>query len=195
MVVKTNKAEEISNKLYPEEDGWETIQGLDNLFRPENIGDTVKGVYVKHESDVGINHSEVYTLEEENEEDPENPIIHVVYGTTDLNNKFERIDIGMEVGIVYKGEKPAKPPHKPFKMFEVKKRGFASEDDVDNSTMGDPEAVKRIDEICDALLLEDITPTEELIKARAKEWHLAKQEGYKNPKILAKIETQLNLRG
>ena len=119
----------------------------------------------------------------------------MVYGTTDLINKFEQIEIGQEVGIVYNGSKPSKPPNKPFKMFEVKVRGLASDDDVDNTTMGDPIAVKLIDEICDALLLEDATPTTELIKTRAKEWHIAKQEGFTNPNVLSKIEKQLNLRG
>ena len=181
-------------KQFKEEDGWETIPGMDDFWTYELIGDTVQGVYIEHESDVGVNHSEVYTLQQENEEDPETPIIHKIFGTTDLNNKFEQIKIGDEVGITFEGSKPSKPPKKPFKMFTVKKRTLANEEDADTS-MGDPVAVKCIDEITTNLIDEGMQPTQHLIEQKAKEYHLAREEGYTDPKILGRIERQLNFKG
>ena len=101
--------------------GWEEVKDPeDSIWRPEAIGDEISGIYLCKENDVGIYHSNKYTLETDNGEVD-------VFGSAVLDKKFDDIPIGYEVKIVYQGEKPSKPPKKPFKLFQVFKRSVKSE--------------------------------------------------------------------
>ena len=181
--------------VFPEKDGWKEIGTSDELWKPEAMGDHVTGKYIQKDEDVGVHHNNMYILHEENEEDLETPIVHKIIGTTDLDKKFQDVKIGTEIGIIYKGEKPSKPPHKPFKMFIVKKRTFENEDDEVENSLGDPVALKCINEITDDLITEDENVNEESILKRAKEYHINKESGYQDPKILGRIEKQLQHKG
>jgi hypothetical protein len=189
-------------EIFNEKDGWEKIMDMDAFWVPENIGDTVKGVYIQKEENVGRNHAEVFSLKENVEEG--DPVLHKIFGTVGLVKKFKEICIGEEVGIIYKGEKASTPPKKPFKQFDVFKRKFENEDEdennplsssPENNMLGDEMAIKWIDLITTDLLDEGIEPTEFKIKEKAKEYHLEKVEGLTDPKMLGRIEKQLQKKG
>lgn len=92
---------------------WEEIKDNDDVvWKPERIGDEISGKYIRKEEDVGVYHSNKYTLENENGEIE-------VFGSTVLDNKFKDVPLGHEVKIIYQGEKPSTPPKKPFKLFQV----------------------------------------------------------------------------
>jgi len=98
------------------DNGWKEIKDTeDSIWRPEAIGDEISGKYIRMEEDVGVYHSNKYTLENEKGEVE-------VFGSTVLYNKFKDIPLGCEVKIIYQGEKPSTPPKKPFKLFQVFKR-------------------------------------------------------------------------
>lgn len=72
---------------------------------------------------------------------------------------------------------------------------LVSDDVSQDNILGDPIAVKCIDEITEFLLDEGTEPTELKIKQKAKEFHIAGEEGYKDPQILVRIEKQLTHKG
>lgn len=80
------------------------------------IDEEIQGTYIKHRSNVGPNHSHVYRLENTDG-------CFDIWGTTGLNSRFNNkespIPIGSELIIIYKGERPSQPPHKPFKKFQI----------------------------------------------------------------------------
>jgi len=98
-----------------EKEGWEEIIVESQIWTPENIGDSIQGVYIEMKTNVGQWNKNRYTLELEKEE-------RYVYGTTDLDEKFKRIQIGDEVHIELKKCIKSRPPKKPFKVFQVFRR-------------------------------------------------------------------------
>jgi hypothetical protein len=186
-------SEEEFKKMFPEGEGWDQIPDMNEFWNPELEGDMVKGVYILKETNVGRNHSDVYTLKEENEEDATKPIIHKIFGTTDLMNKFQEIEIGTELAIRYNGSKPSTPPKKPFKMFDIR---FRKTDDTEgDSSLGDVLAIEWIDKITDDLLEEGVEPTERKILTKAKDYHVERIEGLTDPKMLVRIDNQLKKKG
>ena len=92
---------------------WKEIKdNEDVVWKPERIGEEISGKYIRKEEDVGVYHSNKYTLENENGEID-------VFGSTVLDSKFNDVPLGYEVKIIYQGEKPSTPPKKPFKLFQV----------------------------------------------------------------------------
>jgi hypothetical protein len=92
---------------------WKEIKDAEDVvWKPVRMGDEISGKYIRMEEDVGMYHSNKYTLETENGEVD-------VFGSTVLDNKFKDVPLGYEVKIVYQGEKPSAPPKKPFKSFQV----------------------------------------------------------------------------
>ncbi|MCE7697827.1 MAG: hypothetical protein K8E24_002985 [Methanobacterium paludis] len=115
-------------------EGWEEVNDVNSVWRPEATGEEIIGVYKSKETDVGQYKSNIYTLETDDGE-------REVYGSKGLDGKFADIPIGYEVRIVYKGEKPMAPPKKPFKMFQVFKRpGNGSSGSPQMMGKEDPEA-------------------------------------------------------
>jgi hypothetical protein len=95
---------------------WEEVKDPENnVWRPQVAGDEIIGIYLRKETDVGRYHTNKYTLETDDGEMD-------VFGSTVLDTKFKEVPLGYEVKIVYQGEKPSKPPRKPFKLFQVFKR-------------------------------------------------------------------------
>lgn len=92
--------------------GWEEVNDVNSVWRPEATGEEIIGIYKSKETDVGQYKSKIYTLETDEGEKE-------VYGSKGLDGKFVDIPIGYEVKIVYKGEKPMPAPKKAFKMFQV----------------------------------------------------------------------------
>ena len=106
----------MSKKIeFKEEDGWEEIEDMDEFFTFEKVGDSVHGIYIAKEANVGRNKADVYVLKS-------GPVEHKIFGTVGLKKKMADVPIGYEVGIIYEGEKPSTPPKKPYKLFRVFKR-------------------------------------------------------------------------
>ena len=106
----------VKNMNNKKDDRWEEVKDPeDEIWRPEAIGDEISGKYIHKEEDVGVYHSNKYTLETDKGEVE-------VFGSTVLDSKFKDINLGCEVKIIYQGEKPSTPPKKPFKLFQVFKR-------------------------------------------------------------------------
>lgn len=117
-----------------EKEGWEEIIVESQIWSPEKIGDSIQGVYIEMKTNVGQWNKNRYTLELEKEE-------RYVYGTTDLDEKFKRIQIGDEVHIELKKCIKSRPPKKPFKVFQVFRRPGP---DRNNMGHDDPEAEETI---------------------------------------------------
>ena len=92
---------------------WKEIKDAEDVvWKPVRMGDEISGKYIRMEEDVGMYHSNKYTLETEDGEVD-------VFGSTVLDNKFKDGPLGYEVKIIYQDEKPSAPPKKPFKSFQV----------------------------------------------------------------------------
>jgi hypothetical protein len=76
-------------------------------------GDSIEGVYIAKQENVGANSSNVYNLRT-----PEGEVVGV-WGSTVLDAKFEGIEIGAEVAIEYVGDKVPRKGGKPYKDFFV----------------------------------------------------------------------------
>ncbi len=78
----------------------------------EKDGDSIMGVLIKIEDDVGSNSSKLYTLEVDTK--PTN-----VWGSVILDQRMVGIKVGDLVKIVYKGLGEAKAGHNAPKIFQV----------------------------------------------------------------------------
>jgi len=94
------------------EDGWKENSG--NIWKPENKDDSIVGLLVDIQKEVGSNNSMLYTLKEK--ETNENVGI---WGSTVLDARMKGIEIGMEVRLVYKGLGDAKPGQNAPKLWQV----------------------------------------------------------------------------
>lgn len=82
------------------------------IWKPENVEDSITGVLLSKEEDVGANNSMLYTLEVE-----QKPI--AVWGSTVLDPKMLGVKVGDTVKIVYKGKGEAKGGKNAPKIFQV----------------------------------------------------------------------------
>ena len=82
------------------------------LWKPENEGDSIEGILLKIERDVGTNNSNLYTIEVD-----EKPI--AVWGSTLLDPKMTAAQIGDLLRIEYKGLGEAKAGHSAPKIFKL----------------------------------------------------------------------------
>ena len=84
-------------------------------FSFEKKGDTLIGTYQRVKTDVGDNHSNLYTITEEvtGEE-------YVVWGCAILDDRMAAIKPGSVVKIIYNGQEPSKKnPKRNVNLFEV----------------------------------------------------------------------------
>lgn len=172
--------------------GWEEVPDPDDeIWRPEVKGDEITGIYLEKEEDVGIHHTNLYTLQREDGD------CVGVFGTVGLDRKMKEVPIGWLVKIVFEGTRPSKPPRKPFKVFRVFKKPIEEGgDDVEKTPFqmnphDDPEARKAIQEITDILIGENKPPQSDRdIMERAKQMHIDNKESM--PKeMLKRIGDQL----
>jgi hypothetical protein len=97
------------------ENTWKTAGTAGDSWKPENKGDSIQGIFKGIKTDVGINKSNVYTIQTEADE------LISVWGSTVLDTKFEEIEVGDEVKIEFAGLVKGKGP-KPYKDFDVQYR-------------------------------------------------------------------------
>ncbi len=183
------------SEVFNKKEGWEEIPDpdLEDYWCPVHKGDHNQGIYIEKELDVGVNYATVYTFKNENG-------LFKVFGTVGLIQKMDRIKIGEEVGLIYKGEKPMKPPKKPFKVWKVfnrkigKKENTPDESKPTKNPLADVEAVKIIDQLVDDLMDKHVDPTMEEILKLAKNYHIQDKETLPTT-MLPRIEAELKRRG
>lgn len=102
------------NKRDMKKEGYEEIK--QDVFRFENIGDTIEGELVSKKESDEFQNMEYRIIDKDDVE-------HIVYGTVILDSLMENVDINVFVCIEFIGENPAKKEgHNPTKLFKVWKK-------------------------------------------------------------------------
>jgi len=78
----------------------------------ENEGDFIEGIFVTVQHDVGLNKSNLYSIET-----PEG--VKSVWGAAILDSRMSLVKEGEKVKITFKGLAEAKPGKNPAKIFKV----------------------------------------------------------------------------
>lgn len=82
------------------------------VWKPENKGDSIEGIYTGTESDVGENKSKLYHLEVEDKP-------YSIWGSAVLDAKMVAVKPGDKIKIEYLGTGEAQKGRNPPKLFEV----------------------------------------------------------------------------
>lgn len=92
---------------------WDPVEP--QIWKPVNEGDSIEGVLVNKKTDVGVNDSNAYYIE--NKEGT-----FMVWGTTVLDDRMSVVEVGNLVKIEFKGTAPTKfgKDAKIFKVFRAK---------------------------------------------------------------------------
>ena len=126
---------------FKESEGWDEVDTKDqNRWSPEQVGDSIQGIYLTKKTNVGSYNSIVYVIKNENGQ-------FDVMGTTGLNNAFKSIPTGYEVAIIFKGEKPTRPPKNPYKIFQVFKRKPGKSSQGQQEQKEEPEKINKAAEM------------------------------------------------
>ena len=83
-----------------------------NNWKPEKDNDSIEGILIKVEEDVGVNKSKLYHIEVEGK-----PV--AVWGSAVLDTKMTATRVGDLIKIVYLGKGEAKGGHNAPKLFDV----------------------------------------------------------------------------
>jgi len=84
-----------------------------NAWIYEKDGDSIEGVLINVESDVGVNKSMIYSLET-------SPGVFVsVWGSVILDQRMTLVKVGQKVRITFKGLSEKKAGKNPAKIFKV----------------------------------------------------------------------------
>ncbi len=104
---------------YEGQKGWFEIPVKKSVWEAENVGDEIKGKYLKRESTFftgKLNYK--YCLESNHPVNVEGRV--TIYGNDGLNDLMEDVPIGNKVKIVYKGDRSNSDPKKTsLKLFDV----------------------------------------------------------------------------
>lgn len=93
-------------------DAWTEQTG--NFWKPEKVDDTIVGLLVALEKDVGQNNSMMYTIQQKETGENVN-----VWGSAVLDSRMKGIAVGEEVKIVYKGLGDKKAGKNAPKLWQV----------------------------------------------------------------------------
>lgn len=96
-----------------EEKNYEDVE--QTFWEYEKEGDSIVGVYISKQEDVGMNKSCVFNLDQ-----PNGKIISI-WSSTVLENKFKLVKIGDDLKIIYLGEKKAEKGNRTYKDFKIQK--------------------------------------------------------------------------
>ena len=83
-----------------------------NTWKPQEVNESVEGIFLKAEAEVGANSSMLYSIEVEGK-----PI--AVWGSAVLDTKMNAVHIGDLIKIVYLGKGEAKGGHNAPKLYDV----------------------------------------------------------------------------
>ena len=84
-----------------------------NVWKPQKDGDSIEGVIVRKDTDVGTNKSNTYHLEKDGDQ-------IMVWGSTVLDDRLAYVKVGEYVRITFKGTQPNKRGQE-TKIFKVEK--------------------------------------------------------------------------
>jgi hypothetical protein len=87
----------------------------DNIWEPEAIGESIQGIYIEKEEDVGQYKSNMYCIKTEKGEKK-------IWGATVLDDLMVKVPLGSEVLITYQGKQPSKTGRNPWKDYKVQYR-------------------------------------------------------------------------
>lgn len=93
---------------------WKAVEP--DVWKPENDGDSVEGVYINVKEGIGMDEKEgrAYYLDTKDG-------IKMVWGTTVLNSRMSLVEVGKQVRITFKGTETNKKGQ-PLKIFKVEQR-------------------------------------------------------------------------
>jgi hypothetical protein len=99
----------------PTEKQYEDVE--QTFWNPEKEGDSIEGIYLSKQEEVGENKATVYNIET-----PEKQVIGV-WGSTVIDQKMKLISSGDDIRIIFEGRvKPEKgKEYKSFKIQRAKK--------------------------------------------------------------------------
>jgi hypothetical protein len=83
-----------------------------NKWEPEVIGETIQGIYIEKEEDVGQYSSTLYTIKTKEGE-------MKFWGSTVLDNLMSKVPLGHEIRISYQGKQPSKRGKNPWKDYKI----------------------------------------------------------------------------
>ena len=83
------------------------------MWEPDTIGESIQGIYVDKEEEVGQFKSNLYTIKT-----PEGEEVKF-WGSTVLDDLMGKVPLRHEVQITFQGKKPSKTGKKPWKDFKV----------------------------------------------------------------------------
>jgi len=93
-----------------ERDGEEKEKEI--FWSPTAIGESIQGIYIEKEEDVGKYRSNLYTLRTDKGEVK-------VWGSTVLDDLMKKVPFGHEVQIIFQGTQPSKKGKNPWKDYKV----------------------------------------------------------------------------
>ncbi|HMK54946.1 MAG TPA: hypothetical protein VK444_09245 [Methanobacteriaceae archaeon] len=88
----------------------------DSMWEPEAIGESIQGIYIEKEEDVGQYKSNLYNLKTKDEGEKK------FWGSTVLDELMGKVPLGHEVLIIYQGKQPSKKGKNPWKDYKVQHR-------------------------------------------------------------------------
>lgn len=90
-----------------------------NIWKPEEEGDSIEGVLINKETEVGDYKSNAYAIETKDNKQM------LVWGCTILDDRMKYVEAGDQIKITYKGVEQNKKgqPVKIYKVYKVKING------------------------------------------------------------------------
>lgn len=103
--MKTNNLNKSGGKM---ETKYEDVP--ENFWEPKEVEDSVSGILIKIQREVGPNKSSLYSLE------GKDGAVNLVWGSTVLDNKMAAVVVGNDIKIIYLGVKSGKQDYKDYKV-------------------------------------------------------------------------------
>jgi hypothetical protein len=86
------------------------------IWEPEISGDSIQGIYIEKEEEVGQFSSNLYTIKTDQDVEMK------IWGSTVLDELMKKVPMGHEVRITYQGKQPSKSGKKAWKDYKVQYR-------------------------------------------------------------------------
>ncbi len=86
-----------------------------NMWDPQAVGESIEGVYIDKEEDVGQYSSNLYTIKTDQGEIK-------FWGSKVLDELMKKVPFRDEVRIIYQGKQQSKKGNKPWKDYQVMHR-------------------------------------------------------------------------
>ena len=83
------------------------------MWEPEAIGESIQGIYIDKEEDVGQYKSNLYTIKNGKNEEIK------FWGSTVLDDLMEKVPLSNEVKIIFQGKQPSKNGKNFWKDYKV----------------------------------------------------------------------------